>query len=106
MVSLETFFFIIRRPLSSTLFPYTTLFRSISVLGQIFAGIFPVAVPVNPAQVELLYQTVLDCRPVQHVDEQRPGTFQDRKSTRLNSSHPSISYAGFCLKKKTALYSY
>src|SRR5215216_7246919 len=65
------FFLMIRRPPRSTLFPYTTLFRSRPV-----GGVFP-----NPAQ-----------RP--HRDG------RDRKSTRLNSSHQIISYAVFCLKKK------
>src|SRR6266581_8458598 len=66
------FFLMIRRPPRSTLFPYTTLFRS---LGR--------------------WELVADR--VAHGFGPRPG---DRKSTRLNSSHPSISYAVFCLKKK------
>src|SRR6266581_5017878 len=65
------FFLMIRRPPRSTLFPYTTLFRSRCAA--------PCARP-GPGQ--------------------RPGCRRDRKSTRLNSSHPSISYAVFCLKKK------
>src|SRR5438876_5934125 len=66
----------IRRPPRSTLFPYTTLFRS----GNHWSG-YPVR---------------------QAPDHRRsPGRWRrDRKSTRLNSSHPSISYAVFCLKKK------
>src|SRR5207249_9223854 len=68
----------IRRPPRSTLFPYTTLFRSLAQhCGQRSHGEFAVV-------------------HVQHLDE----TAQDRKSTRLNSSHVSISYAVFCLKKK------
>src|SRR5207249_7532942 len=67
----------IRRPPRSTLFPYTTLFRSHGVQ------------PVIPA----LY-TASRHRP------SPPGRRADRKSTRLNSSHVSISYAVFCLKKK------
>src|SRR5258708_15736207 len=70
----------IRRPPRSTLFPYTTLFRS---LGR------PVQV-VSP--VELCLQSAEKCVVVQPV--------RDRKSTRLNSSHQIISYAVFCLKKK------
>src|SRR6266487_6156935 len=66
------FFLMIRRPPRSTLFPYTTLFRS--------AGP-PAGAAHSPA-------------PRGH------GRSADRKSTRLNSSHPSISYAVFCLKKK------
>src|SRR5438876_5011699 len=69
----------IRRPPGSTLFPYTTLFRS--------------GVGNEPAGEERLE----DCVRRALRDAERPG---DRKSTRLNSSHPSISYAVFCLKKK------
>src|SRR5690348_17844694 len=70
------FFLMIRRPPRSTLFPYTTLFRSrtpessLPMLASCHAATWPLA------------------------------SSRDRKSTRLNSSHPSISYAVFCLKKK------
>src|SRR2546426_12333135 len=75
------FFLMIRRPPRSTLFPYTTLFRS--DLGQRF---------VDGSRVRCL-QKRLDClRARDHLG--------DRKSTRLNSSHLVISYAVFCLKKK------
>src|SRR5690348_17421853 len=98
----------IRRPPRSTLFPYTTLFRS----GQRAAEVQPVrtgehaghylravgpaarAVPAGPGGLAAV------------VRAQGIGDFiaadaaSDRKSTRLNSSHPSISYAVFCLKKK------
>src|SRR5260221_830145 len=77
----------IRRPPRSTLFPYTTLFRSMLLHG---AEIF-----VRPGRSR-------DHIRFQH--RQRPGSFVslglDRKSTRLNSSHTVISYAVFCLKKK------
>src|SRR3712207_8072342 len=97
----------IRRPPRSTLFPYTTLFRSdvialhLDVIGD----------EVNPNTEERV--------PGDHVARERvgaadrvPGRFarhlnshtnaiRDRKSTRLNSSHANISYAVFCLKKKT-----
>src|SRR5690348_18123877 len=86
----------IRRPPRSTLFPYTTLFRS--VLGR------------EPTPVATGQQQEADARPAgaERADEHlggphRPdlaGQAGDRKSTRLNSSHPSISYAVFCLKKK------
>src|SRR2546430_12539419 len=74
----SVFFLMIRRPPRSTLFPYTTLFRS--VLAGPVAG-----------------QTVLvtGCGPI--------GLMADRESTRLNSSHSQISYAVFCLKKKSRL---
>src|SRR5437660_12268852 len=72
------FFLLIRRPPRSTLFPYTTLFRSHHS-------------PRNtPRQAE--------CRWV--IDAPLVEGLQDRKSTRLNSSHVAISYAVFCLKKK------
>src|SRR5256885_10896389 len=72
----------IRRPPRSTLFPYTTLFRSVRrmVLGDD-------DVQPTPAQLEQMKQLV-----------------QDRKSTRLNSSHLVISYAVFCLKKKKLVH--
>src|SRR3712207_7885382 len=96
------FFLMIRRPPRSTLFPYTTLFRSIGVFTA-------------------------DCVPILLVDKQNKaiaavhsgwrGTVQDidlntieelknkdRKSTRLNSSHANISYAVFCLKKNKQLH--
>src|SRR5438876_1484111 len=72
----------IRRPPRSTLFPYTTLFRSIHVIGF---------VPLPFAHRNV--------RGGAHAGGF--GADGDRKSTRLNSSHPSISYAVFCLKKKT-----
>src|SRR5258708_24636299 len=78
----------IRRPPRSTLFPYTTLFRSLA-----FAQLQP------PVLVELA-EAVLDVHGLQlPLVPQRPH-HRDRKSTRLNSSHQIISYAVFCLKKK------
>src|SRR5438067_3893609 len=82
------FFLMIRRPPRSTLFPYTTLFRS-PALAQ-------------AERVEQPLRRVL-VRAVPGVDDARPHRARhepDRKSTRLNSSHVSISYAVFCLKKK------
>src|SRR3712207_7159123 len=85
----------IRRPPRSTLFPYTTLFRSdLSPEGD------QVAVHrQHRARIVALVLHVADLR----VDERQPrlaGREPDRKSTRLNSSHANISYAVFCLKKK------
>src|SRR2546428_9739412 len=68
----------IRRPPRSTLFPYTTLFRSRAVTLD---------------QIHTRLEQLLDIAPKREVDS-------DRKSTRLNSSHDQISYAVFCLKKK------
>src|SRR5258707_5384746 len=79
------FFLMIRRPPRSTLFPYTTLFRSL--LDDVV-----VQVARDPVMVFGLSQGDLVSA--------GPGEFQDRKSTRLNSSHANISYAVFCLKKK------
>src|SRR5690348_18276161 len=77
------FFLMIRRPPRSTLFPYTTLFRSKIALEEHF---------LCPDLVDYWRPTVGDVDPAILA--------RDRKSTRLNSSHPSISYAVFCLKKK------
>src|SRR2546422_8620609 len=86
----------IRRPPRSTLFPYTTLFRSHAVGGRNARLRFG-AVAVPPA----LRGWPL---PPQHaVGRTAVGVLGDRKSTRLNSSHGYISYAVFCLKKKRTI---
>src|SRR2546421_2495043 len=86
----------IRRPPRSTLFPYTTLFRSLARHGHELDVAFAqkrVCAPVDRrAQDAHLEQRTL--RAAEHE------THADRKSTRLNSSHDQISYAVFCLKKK------
>src|SRR4051794_41716558 len=82
----------IRRPPRSTLFPYTTLFRSEALL-QADGGVWKHVVPERVAAGQL---DGLDARGGHRL----AGHLEDRKSTRLNSSHPSISYAVFCLKKK------
>src|SRR5438309_3384019 len=80
----------IRRPPRSTLFPYTTLFRS-GVARATYYGAIDYRSPSGPANDEHFgAKTLFD------LDL----SYQDRKSTRLNSSHSSISYAVFCLKKK------
>src|SRR5256885_2701204 len=85
------FFLMIRRPPRSTLFPYTTLFRSVRIrVGQPEAG---VGYPRSGA-IEVLL-----CEPEKDLYRAR-SWISDRKSTRLNSSHLVISYAVFCLKKK------
>src|SRR3712207_6976036 len=81
----------IRRPPRSTLFPYTTLFRS------------PRQVRGRLARLRAAGGRELPGRHVEPEDRDLrsvPGHVQDRKSTRLNSSHANISYAVFCLKKK------
>src|SRR5258708_12041647 len=97
----------IRRPPRSTLFPYTTLFRSLSRVGLLddripglddwdlwvrIAETFPVIAIETPVTV---WQ-----RSSPASGDDRCQTVTDRKSTRLNSSHQIISYAAFCLKKK------
>src|SRR5258708_18993885 len=78
----------IRRPPRSTLFPYTTLFRSQNVIAQ------GDTILIQPANAERAYV------PGGGVRALGIRRLEDRKSTRLNSSHQIISYAGFCLKKK------
>src|SRR5256885_10939263 len=89
----------IRRPPRSTLFPYTTLFRSPRPHGT--SGLFHLAILV-PSRADLAraLQRVAEagCRLSGASDHL---VSEDRKSTRLNSSHLVISYAVFCLKKKT-----
>src|SRR5258708_29869445 len=83
------FFLMIRRPPRSTLFPYTTLFRSIR--------------PVAELAVCLVLIDTLGERwalRADRIDRHGERSCLDRKSTRLNSSHQIISYAVFCLKKK------
>src|SRR5258707_11435432 len=84
----------IRRPPRSTLFPYTTLFRS--CLARIRVGADQTAVDEErPLQAEIVLLRLGQQNPVLGEGER-----SDRKSTRLNSSHANISYAVFCLKKK------
>src|SRR5688572_32415576 len=85
----------IPRPPRSTLFPYTTLFRSSGPAALLQSSDF-VAVDVSTSHPG--YPTWE--RPVTFVFRRTGGEWQDRKSTRLNSSHSQISYAVFCLKKK------
>src|SRR2546430_11032205 len=94
----------IRRPPRSTLFPYTTLFRS---------HLHRKTLPDSPASTASLPQNVngvpgLVKQDRWKLDQVEPSLDKfptiDRKSTRLNSSHSQISYAVFCLKKKTSKY--
>src|SRR3712207_7918894 len=83
------FFLMIRRPPRSTLFPYTTLFRSaLPRAPGLRGGARAVLLRAGPRRAAAAREA---------QDERLPG---DRKSTRLNSSHANISYAVFCLKKK------
>src|SRR3712207_8083089 len=97
----------IRRPPRSTLFPYTTLFRSRIPTSPLMAGCMagprgagrhpaPAAIPVGGDPVR---------QAGDRGDASSPGALLvDRKSTRLNSSHANISYAVFCLKKKKKIF--
>src|SRR5437899_7181819 len=89
---LFSFFLMIRRPPRSTLFPYTTLFRSSGQLGN--GGSIDQSTPVRVTGGPFASVTAGGS----HSCGVR--TSEDRKSTRLNSSHLGISYAVFCLKKK------
>src|SRR5690348_17800244 len=80
----------IRRPPRSTLFPYTTLFRSLDIARVHALDTRDHGECVRRGFVELLLLRRRELK----------ARTRDRKSTRLNSSHPSISYAVFCLKKK------
>src|SRR5258707_3033233 len=94
----------IRRPPRSTLFPYTTLFRS-----RAPDGTAPETPTAEETEIALLRRCAALDHPdlvvepfdeaERHLDPGDPAP-QDRKSTRLNSSHANISYAVFCLKKK------
>src|SRR2546430_5971952 len=84
----------IRRPPRSTLFPYTTLFRSLD-------GRFLYGAPASNLDLEgEMKIKAADARPGFAGYQFGVGDDEDRKSTRLNSSHSQISYAVFCLKKK------
>src|SRR2546429_7381090 len=86
----------IRRPPRSTLFPYTTLFRS-PLKGR-WSKMEPILTILLVITKCMLHGgDKVDCLHLRHCSLNAPG---DRKSTRLNSSHGYISYAVFCLKKK------
>src|SRR3712207_7240896 len=94
----------IRRPPRSTLFPYTTLFRSRAIEAIVMVAEAPVEAVLLAQLLELPVERVEElCSELALSYEAEDRGFQlqrDRKSTRLNSSHANISYAVFCLKKK------
>src|SRR3712207_8073047 len=100
----------IRRPPRSTLFPYTTLFRSPLGSAERLKHLIGAAMAAFAAGQRHIADPRFADVPVAQLLERplSPGTppatpLEDRKSTRLNSSHANISYAVFCLKKKTRL---
>src|SRR2546430_11648414 len=101
----------IRPPPRSTLFPYTTLFRSVLVSGELGAGKTTFVrgaaralgvgdTVTSPTFTVGSRHAAANGLHVSHLDLYRLDGLADRKSTRLNSSHSQISYAVFCLKKK------
>src|SRR5437868_11402924 len=93
----------LRRLPRSTLFPYTTLFRSL-VAGTVGDHEVPLVQHAHEAGRVTFGRDVAAARRVGGGQQQERRMGEDRKSTRLNSSHVSISYAVFCLKKKTRKY--
>src|SRR5256886_8761918 len=96
----------IRRPPRSTLFPYTTLFRSAKLVEQLLdlSRLDADAISITPERINLRdrIEEIVASVAAERSDEVqiRIDPDLDRKSTRLNSSHSQISYAVFCLKKK------
>src|SRR5205809_2758679 len=91
-----------RRPPTSTLFPYTTLFRSMVGIALVFVLVGGVAVHGVTARITTPLHDMTEASEAIAGGEytRRVNVDRDRKSTRLNSSHGYISYAVFCLKKK------
>src|SRR3712207_8064768 len=105
------FFLMIRRPPRSTLFPYTTLFRSWELVGLcsylLIGHWFEKPSAAKAAQKAFIVTRIGDAALFIGIIIfwRATGTTSDRKSTRLNSSHANISYAVFCLKKKKNIVS-
>src|SRR3712207_6926327 len=88
----------IRRPPRSTLFPYTTLFRSHNLVpGALWEQRYE---QINDFERMLVKNGTVVLKCFLHISKEEQKERLDRKSTRLNSSHANISYAVFCLKKK------
>src|SRR2546422_6180053 len=90
---LAFFFLMIRRPPRSTLFPYTTLFRSVK--NSKLVAKLQTDFSLGQGEAEAIALAQKERTRIVGIDDKK-----DRKSTRLNSSHGYISYAVFCLKKK------
>src|SRR2546430_10923026 len=87
----------IRRPPRSTLFPYTTLFRS-ALAEQLYGGVLRTSISRIEQYAACPFKFFVHSG--LRAQERKRFELEDRKSTRLNSSHSQISYAVFCLKKK------
>src|SRR3712207_8114851 len=106
MLFCRFFFLMIRRPPRSTLFPYTTLFRSRALMYNSYEERALIHAVSNNGNVPGVVVGVGSEVPP-HTNAPRfrqKFNIRDRKSTRLNSSHANISYAVFCLKKKQIRY--
>src|SRR5690349_23203145 len=91
----------IRRPPRSTLFPYTSLFRSrVAVIGAGPGGLAAAKHAIQAGFAVTVFEASDDLGGQWYTTADHSGVWPDRKSTRLNSSHVEISYAVFCLKKK------
>src|SRR5690348_17646765 len=93
-----------QRQSSPILFPYSTLFRSDAQIGQLRGALRDAEIAINRNDADAAIRALAAAQRV--AGGRHPlirAATQDRKSTRLNSSHPSISYAVFCLKKKIDL---
>src|SRR2546422_5057870 len=94
----------IRRPPRSTLFPYTTLFRSYEMdegIAHYLRSAYQLAIGARTAEaIKIAIGSATAVQPSQTTEVRGRHLITDRKSTRLNSSHGYISYAVFCLKKK------
>src|SRR3712207_9370018 len=97
----------IRRPPRSTLFPYTTLFRSLGKVGGALAILGVVACPITSGDTAFRSARLTIADSINYDQTSiKKRLVIDRKSTRLNSSHANISYAVFCLKKKNNIKTY
>src|SRR3989442_9730322 len=100
------FFLMIRRPPRSTLFPYTTLFRSRKRRARIYVEVAGYAATSEAYNMVIPREDGAEMAATMSMALRDAPWTSDRKSTRLNSSHVRISYAVFCLKKKKLKHHY
>src|SRR5688572_32769667 len=103
-MSFDVFVYVIHRPPRATLFPYTTLFRSMRVekCDRTIDRLIAVRTALQAHRPDQTDRNASHSDPTKHPPRFCK-TWTDRKSTRLNSSHSQTSYAVFCLKKKIAM---